>query len=349
MNCHNQVLRNDPRLAPVRESAATGQPIPWVQVHIVPDYVFFNDSVHVARGIGCVECHGRVDQMDEVRHAKPFSMSFCSIAIANRRRSSVRWTRSRIWAGDGAPTRTSPRKCKEPMASDLFTTGVWNRSKTAEPVTDDEFTIYDLRFTIEACQQVSGELFSIGNGQSAIGKIISCSRMKPDSTTPNPATTGRRYWRSLDELGDTPEFKQWLEREFPQGASEFTDPGVAAAFCQNHVRVVRARGPGRDGRGLPPGRGKTGAVWPAAGRLCLWRTENYAMAMPTRTGRFRSSPNPTKAGPSSWRATQNSPAATAAPTATPGFHPQPLRSRPSQKVHESRRNRFPRRSAEISG
>ncbi|MGA2030220.1 MAG: cytochrome c3 family protein [Verrucomicrobiota bacterium] len=77
MNCHNQVLKDDPRLAIVRESAATGKPIPWVQVHITPDYVYFNHSVHVARGISCVECHGRVDQMDEVYHAKPFSMSFC--------------------------------------------------------------------------------------------------------------------------------------------------------------------------------------------------------------------------------------------------------------------------------
>jgi hypothetical protein len=77
MNCHNQVLKDDSRLAPIRESAATSQPIPWVQVHIVPDYVYFNHSVHVARGISCVECHGRVDQMDEVRHAKSFSMSFC--------------------------------------------------------------------------------------------------------------------------------------------------------------------------------------------------------------------------------------------------------------------------------
>jgi formate-dependent nitrite reductase cytochrome c552 subunit len=43
----------------------------------VPDYVYFNHSVHVTRGISCVECHGRVDQMDEVRHVKSFSMSFC--------------------------------------------------------------------------------------------------------------------------------------------------------------------------------------------------------------------------------------------------------------------------------
>ena len=77
MNCHNQVLKIDPRLALVRASAASGKPIPWVQVHIVPDYVYFNHEVHVTRGISCVECHGRVDRMDEVQHAKSFSMSFC--------------------------------------------------------------------------------------------------------------------------------------------------------------------------------------------------------------------------------------------------------------------------------
>ena len=77
MICHSLVLKDDPRLAPVRESAATGKPIPWVQVHIVPDYVYFNHEVHVARGFSCVECHGRVDRMDEVRHAKSLSMSFC--------------------------------------------------------------------------------------------------------------------------------------------------------------------------------------------------------------------------------------------------------------------------------
>jgi hypothetical protein len=77
MNCHSQVLKDDPRLALVRESAATGKPIPWVQVHRVPDFVYFNHSVHVTRGISCVECHGRIDQMDEVYHAKPLSMSFC--------------------------------------------------------------------------------------------------------------------------------------------------------------------------------------------------------------------------------------------------------------------------------
>ena len=77
MNCHSQVLKDDPRLALVRESAATGKPIEWIQIHKLPDYAYFNHSVHVNRGISCVECHGRIDQMDEVYHAKPFGMAFC--------------------------------------------------------------------------------------------------------------------------------------------------------------------------------------------------------------------------------------------------------------------------------
>lgn len=77
MNCHSQVMKDDPVLQVVRDSATNDTPIPWVQVHRMPDYVYFDHSVHVTRGISCVECHGRVDQMDEVRHAQPLSMSFC--------------------------------------------------------------------------------------------------------------------------------------------------------------------------------------------------------------------------------------------------------------------------------
>jgi formate-dependent nitrite reductase cytochrome c552 subunit len=77
MNCHNQVLKDDAKLALVRESFQTGKPIPWVQVHKTPDYVYFNHSVHVNRGVSCVECHGPINKMDEVYHAKPLSMTFC--------------------------------------------------------------------------------------------------------------------------------------------------------------------------------------------------------------------------------------------------------------------------------
>lgn len=77
MNCHNQVLKDSPQLALVRESFESGESIPWVQVHKLPDYVYFNHSVHVNRGISCVHCHGQVNRMDVVAHAQPFSMAFC--------------------------------------------------------------------------------------------------------------------------------------------------------------------------------------------------------------------------------------------------------------------------------
>jgi hypothetical protein len=77
MNCHSAVKTTSPLLAPVRASYASGEPVKWVKVHKVPDYVYFNHSVHVNRGVSCVECHGRIDQMEVVGQAKPLSMGFC--------------------------------------------------------------------------------------------------------------------------------------------------------------------------------------------------------------------------------------------------------------------------------
>ena len=77
MNCHNQIKADSPALAPIRESAAGGKPVEWIRVHRTPDYVFFNHSVHVNRGISCVECHGQINKMKVVRHEKSFGMAFC--------------------------------------------------------------------------------------------------------------------------------------------------------------------------------------------------------------------------------------------------------------------------------
>ena len=77
MNCHTQVQAANPKLAAVRESWQTGKPIPWVQIHKTPDYVYFNHSAHVNRGVSCVECHGHIEEMEVVEHAKPLSMDFC--------------------------------------------------------------------------------------------------------------------------------------------------------------------------------------------------------------------------------------------------------------------------------
>lgn len=77
MTCHSQIWTNAAMLAPVRESLANHTPIPWVRVAKLPDYVFFRHDVHIAKGVGCVSCHGRIDTMPLTYRAKAFTMEFC--------------------------------------------------------------------------------------------------------------------------------------------------------------------------------------------------------------------------------------------------------------------------------
>jgi len=77
MNCHAQVWNKSPRLEPVRESYFTGQPIAWTRVHRLPDFVYFNHSIHVSKGIGCETCHGRVDEMPAIEQVEPLTMGWC--------------------------------------------------------------------------------------------------------------------------------------------------------------------------------------------------------------------------------------------------------------------------------
>jgi hypothetical protein len=77
MNCHSNIKTDSIRLQPVRESWVSGKPIKWAKVHDLPDYVYFNHSAHVNKGVGCATCHGRVDQMDLVWQARPLSMGWC--------------------------------------------------------------------------------------------------------------------------------------------------------------------------------------------------------------------------------------------------------------------------------
>lgn len=77
MNCHRNVKTDSPKLAKVRDSARTGAALEWTRVHMLPDYAFFDHSVHLAAGVGCTSCHGRVDQMAVVRQEKSLSMGWC--------------------------------------------------------------------------------------------------------------------------------------------------------------------------------------------------------------------------------------------------------------------------------
>jgi hypothetical protein len=77
MGCHAIVKKDSPKLAALRDSWSSGNPIAWVRVHRVADYVYFDHSVHLAAGVGCVSCHGRIDQMEVVRQDKPLNMGWC--------------------------------------------------------------------------------------------------------------------------------------------------------------------------------------------------------------------------------------------------------------------------------
>ena len=77
MNCHAQLWTDAPMLEPVRESYRTGKAIEWVRVHKVADFVYFNHSIHVKKGIGCVTCHGRVDQMPLTWRVNTLYMEWC--------------------------------------------------------------------------------------------------------------------------------------------------------------------------------------------------------------------------------------------------------------------------------
>jgi len=77
MNCHSQLFNDSPTLEPVRASFRTGEPIVWTRVHDLPDFVYFDHSIHVNKGVACVTCHGRVDRMSLVWQDSSLLMEWC--------------------------------------------------------------------------------------------------------------------------------------------------------------------------------------------------------------------------------------------------------------------------------
>src|SRR5207237_390956 len=77
LNCHEQIWNKSPKLAPVRESYFADRPIVWNKVNKLPHFVYFNHSIHVRQGVGCVTCHGRVDEMAQVEKAQSLAMGWC--------------------------------------------------------------------------------------------------------------------------------------------------------------------------------------------------------------------------------------------------------------------------------
>jgi hypothetical protein len=77
MNCHASVRTQSEKLELVRQSAQTGEPIPWIRVHDLPDYAYFNHAGHIQSGVGCVSCHGQVHRMEVVEQVEALTMGWC--------------------------------------------------------------------------------------------------------------------------------------------------------------------------------------------------------------------------------------------------------------------------------
>ncbi len=77
MTCHSQIFTNAPMLAPDRQSLANNIPIRWTRVHVLPEYVYFDHSIHIAKGVGCSTCHGKVNEMPLTEQRAPLTMGWC--------------------------------------------------------------------------------------------------------------------------------------------------------------------------------------------------------------------------------------------------------------------------------
>jgi hypothetical protein len=109
MTCHSRVWTAAPMLEPVRESFRTGRPIAWTRVAKLPDFVFFDHSIHLARGLACADCHGRVDRMPLTYKAAAFHMKDCLRCHRDARPLLDGEARE-----DGAPMQPEMRATAEP-------------------------------------------------------------------------------------------------------------------------------------------------------------------------------------------------------------------------------------------
>ncbi len=150
-------------------------PIPWVKVHDLPDYVYFNHSAHVTRGIGCVSCHGRIDKMEVVSQDQPLTMGWC------------------------LDCHRQPEKFLRPV----------------EDVTRMDWTA--------------------GEDQLELGRRLRTERQHQPFDglcDMSPIDRADRYWRSLDEKADTPEFRAMLAREYPSEPWESLPPSTRRQFLK---------------------------------------------------------------------------------------------------------------------
>ena len=101
MGCHSLVWKDTPMLEPVRESYRSDRPIEWTRVHDLPDFAYFDHSIHVAKGVGCTTCHGQVNEMPLMWRTETLNMDWC-LACHRDPAASVR-PRERVFDVDWDP------------------------------------------------------------------------------------------------------------------------------------------------------------------------------------------------------------------------------------------------------
>lgn len=126
MNCHSYLFTDSPMLQPVRDSFRTGRPLNWTRVHDVPDFVYFNHSIHVQKGVGCVECHGQVDEMPLMWREHTLHMEWC--LNCHRHPDTHLRPQDEVFNMKWDPTQLSDSARQELMRA--------NRIRTAREITD---------------------------------------------------------------------------------------------------------------------------------------------------------------------------------------------------------------------
>lgn len=126
MNCHSYLFTDSAMLQPVRDSFRTGRPLNWTRVHDVPDYVYFNHSIHVQKGVGCVECHGQVDEMPLMWREHTLHMEWC--LNCHRHPDTHLRPQDEVFNMKWDPTQLSDSARQELMRT--------NRIRTAREITD---------------------------------------------------------------------------------------------------------------------------------------------------------------------------------------------------------------------
>jgi Zn ribbon nucleic-acid-binding protein len=101
MNCHSQIFSTSPFLEPVRASFRSGRSIEWTRVHDLPDFVYFDHSIHVNKGVGCTTCHGPVDRMPLMWQEQSLQMAWC--VECHRRPEAYVRPRDAVFRVDYAP------------------------------------------------------------------------------------------------------------------------------------------------------------------------------------------------------------------------------------------------------